>query len=259
MFEDENIGTDGAGEQGGAGGDSTGAVPDTITSFEELQKHLNGGGKDGSDKDDTPQTVSIDDFNALKAQMENIGKDRELLVGIINRLANNRPGAPAQPQEVNFFPELEDQSDFPTAAQMNKAMANMMNVMRQALSGVTAMAGKPDYGEVTKLHLPSLLQERPELAQAIQSGNLAEITYHLADLQRQLKNPKKGDGKGDGDLEKNDELVQRILKNLDKPGAAQNTGGNIPSNSGKYVDNLSDEEFAKLYNKVVGGQMKIPR
>lgn len=238
-------------------------IPDTIATFEDLERHLAGGeaGKKPGEKDE-PKTVSMEEFQAMQSKLEEFTAERQGLMDLLGRLANREPAQPQKAQDLNFFPESEDPStDVPTTGQINRALASMMQAIQQGFQNLSTVASKSDYSDVVNTHLPALLRERPELSQAINKGNVQALQYHLADLYRQLKSGKGKQGGdeegGDADLDNLPDNVKKILGNLGKPGNARNAATAVPASKGKWVDNLNDEDFGKLVNAVINDSIPI--
>lgn len=218
-------------------------LPDDLTSLEEIQKHMAGGGKKDEDKIVDPKVTEIEN------RLNEMGKTNEMLMGLIQRLAQGKAPQETQAQEINFFKDIEG-DDVPTASQINNALVSLTQVVKQALTGINTRTSKSDFNDVVS-DLPNLLKERPDLAQAMQTGDMNLIQYHMADMFRQLK------GKGKPNNDEMPDEVQRILTNLGKPGPSALTNSRQPANKGQWVDNLNDDDFGKLVNQVINGNTRI--
>jgi hypothetical protein len=121
---------------------------------------------------------------------------------------------------------------------------------------------KTGYTETVQTYLPKAYEAEPELANAIKAGNQGLINYHLARLVQKLSEgggvgkPKPKGGKPVDDAQS---LVDRITKNLKKPGAPSDAAPASPLGRMAALDDMDDADFGKLVEGVIAGSKSISR
>lgn len=189
---------------------------------------------------DAPQHVSDKEMNfeAFRQEVQNLKAQNDYLQRQMWEKQQPQP----QPDEFDLSKMRDD--DIPTYGELKKMRQQEDKDRRQymqQLKDLEARSQYQDYDKVIKEYLPDVLQEDPDLANAIKdSPHLHKLAYKLAQASPKYHQQKLA--------AQNQNAVNKIVENSSRPQPATSRKGASYQDEEVRMASMSDDQIWDMFN-----------
>lgn len=185
-------------------------------------------------------------LSALQAERENRQRMQEELELMRNHIELLRTTQPKAQEPKDEFSSLSD-DDVLTVGEAKRFISNLDNQYKMTIEELRMAQKHPDYEQVVRQHLPTVLKNKPYLANTLaKDPNRYQIAYDLAKeaaMQKQASQQR--------EIQRTEES-QRIIENAQKTGSLSSLGRDAPTQEPSNFKNMSDEDFLTFHRRNLG-------
>lgn len=185
--------------------------------------------------------VPLNALQAERAERQRLQDELNMVKENMSLMMSRQQQPPQQTQEQDYNISKEDVI---TYGDLEKILETKERQYQTNINELRAMQKYPDYEQVVKEYLPTVLKDNPGLHQTLKQTNDYELAYYLAKNSDAYKSKNQKS-------KRNDE-AERILENAQRAGSLSSMGGGSPINVAKQYKQMSDEEFRRLANRNLG-------
>jgi len=154
-------------------------------------------------------------------------------------------------QANNQKPKQDDMSSLSdnevlTVGEAKKFIQGFQREQQMAVEELKISQQHPDYNEVVRKYLPTVLKDDPELKDMIMNApNPYKAAYHLAKRSDAYLQDQRGANRSPE--------AQKVAQNMQRPGNLSAIGStSTASNMGNNYKTMSDEDFVKMSKRNLG-------
>lgn len=208
----------------------------------------------GGEGNQPPESVPYERFQEVQQKAEQLEQNNQAMEQQLLLYQNNSLNQPQQQQNQQQQQPQQQQSqqqndplaeidddDVVEGRQVKKILQNAEQRIMGQLNQIQLQTQVPDLQQTLQQNLPKIINEDPQLGQAIQSRDTNRIA--LLALHRIAK------GQVPGQNRQQQQQAQQAINKANRPGSPAQAGGNAQSQANKYAS-MSDEEFEKELQRI---------